>query len=88
MMPERPCREHCKGLLGAGRRSSACCVSGAWRALTQSHQSRGISHHQANPLSGLVADVCQEEANAGCHGKREGPASRAQKSQHGEAHPP
>ena len=87
-MPERLCTEHCKGLLGAGRRSSACCVCGARRALTQGHQSGRIGHHKTNSLSGLVADVCQEEANAGCHGKREGPASCTQKSPHGGAHPP
>ena len=86
-MSRRDSNTWCVSLFSAGRRSSACCVCRAWRLLTQSHQSGRISYHKANPLTSLVANVCQEEANASCHGKREGPASCMQQSQQGQAHP-
>lgn len=54
--------------------NAPCC---GWRVsgLTYGHKGGWVSHNKANTLSGLVADVRQEEANASSHGQSQGPAN-------------
>jgi hypothetical protein len=54
--------------------NAACCAGWRVSRLTYGHKGGWVSHNKADSLSGLVADVRQEKANASSHGQSQGPA--------------